>query len=145
MAKKQNSQDLEEHSTISRRSAIPELIQELGIGGETFGDDPAFKRRLEKIMESLPEPLIESLHERMTSELVSAQRVYQEYLQNAGISKSEERLLASLLQGMTVIQHAENSHISINTARTHMRRLLEKTGSNGQLDLVQKIHALKSR
>ena len=42
-----------------------------------------------------------------------------------------------LVQGMTVAEVADTLGISLATARTHLARLLDKTGSSRQADLVR--------
>lgn len=125
-----------------RRGEIPELTKKLGILDQYVGEDPKITARLEDILAQLPENLVTNLHSRMTNQLQIARAGYDRFASEHGISKAEKRLLDSLVNGMTVVQHAEANGISVNTARTHMRRLLDKTGSKGQLDLVGKVNRL---
>lgn len=130
-------------NTDSIRQELPQMLGEIGVGKEFLDNDVKTKTRLKEIIENLPDNLVTNLHERISHQMASLEINFRKYLGERGISKSEEKLLASLMQGNTVVEHAENFGISVNTARTHMRALLDKTQSKGQLDLVQKIHNLK--
>ena len=50
---------------------------------------------------------------------------------------AESRVMMLLVQGMAPAEVAETLGISLPTARTHLARLLDKTGTNRQADLVR--------
>jgi DNA-binding CsgD family transcriptional regulator/PAS domain-containing protein len=54
-----------------------------------------------------------------------------------GISPAECRVLAMLIQGMTVRETATVLGISEPTTRTHLQKLLQKTGTNRQSTLIR--------
>jgi DNA-binding CsgD family transcriptional regulator len=66
-----------------------------------------------------------------------------------GLTPAETRLAAALANGSTMEQAAGALDISIHTARTHLKRLFEKTGTRRQSQLVRLIstglHQLDAR
>lgn len=57
------------------------------------------------------------------------------------LTPAETRLVESLARGATVAEHAAERGISVNTARVHMQRVLEKTGAHRQANLVRMLLA----
>ena len=57
-----------------------------------------------------------------------------------GLTPSEARLLLALSQGATLAQYAEESHVTRNTAHTHLSHLFAKTNTSKQSDLVRLVH-----
>ncbi len=53
------------------------------------------------------------------------------------ITPGEARVLVCLTQGMTVAETADAQGISLATTRTHIARLLDKTGTRSQSDLMR--------
>jgi DNA-binding CsgD family transcriptional regulator len=56
-----------------------------------------------------------------------------------GLTRTEAALAAELLQGRGLAWAAQQLSISINTARTHLKRVFQKTETNRQAELVQLI------
>jgi DNA-binding CsgD family transcriptional regulator len=54
-----------------------------------------------------------------------------------GFTPAETRLASELLKDRTVEESAQTLGISINTARTQLTRLFEKTGTRRQSELVR--------
>jgi DNA-binding CsgD family transcriptional regulator len=54
-----------------------------------------------------------------------------------GITAGELRVLELLVEGASVTEAAERLNVEITTARTHLARLMQKTGTNRQADLVR--------
>ena len=54
-----------------------------------------------------------------------------------GLTGAEARVLAALLEGLSVADTAARHQISVNTLRWHLKRLFEKTGTNRQSDLIR--------
>ena len=54
-----------------------------------------------------------------------------------GLTPAESALIALLLQGMAPREMAEAQGVRLSTVRTHLSHLFQKTGSRGQVDLVQ--------
>jgi len=53
-----------------------------------------------------------------------------------GFTKAQARVAAKLYNGHTINEAAEALHISVNTARTHMRGIYAKTGVRTQAELL---------
>jgi DNA-binding CsgD family transcriptional regulator/PAS domain-containing protein len=64
---------------------------------------------------------------------LSVQRV-QRWL---GLTPAEAALVVELMRGLRVEEAAETLHISVNTARTQLKRALAKTGTGRQLELLR--------
>lgn len=123
---------------LDARAALPGQVRESGLFDMDY--DPEELARMSRIFEHLPDQTVLDVSKRLSSLAAEKQPDYAVFAQTFGISPAERKLLESLIDGLTVVAHAEKAAISINTARTHMRRLLEKTSSNGQLDLIRKAH-----
>ncbi|MEO6013241.1 MAG: LuxR C-terminal-related transcriptional regulator [Devosia sp.] len=54
-----------------------------------------------------------------------------------GITPAQLQVMRAILAGHSLVQAAEKLGISINTARTHMRRMFEKVGVRTQASLVR--------
>lgn len=123
---------------LEARTALPGLVRDAGLFDLDY--DPAELERMNKIFEHLPDQTVLDLSKRLAFLMQEKQPDLTAFSDKHGISPAERKLLESLIEGLTVVAHAEREGISVNTARTHMRRLLEKTGSGGQLDLIRLAH-----
>ncbi len=56
-----------------------------------------------------------------------------------GLTQAEAGLAASLLAGVSLAEHAQRRRIAMPTVRTHLARVLDKTGCRRQADLVAKL------
>lgn len=54
-----------------------------------------------------------------------------------GLTGAEARVLAALLEGLSVSNTAARHQISVNTVRWHLKRLFEKTNTNRQSELIR--------
>ncbi len=57
--------------------------------------------------------------------------------QRHGFTRTEREILLQLADGATPNQAAERQGVRISTVRTHIRRLLEKSGSRRMVDLIR--------
>ncbi|MEP2185008.1 helix-turn-helix transcriptional regulator [Roseibium sp.] len=126
-------------SNTDIRKQIVEDAKELGLLEFDHSSDPARSRRLAEILEQIPYHAIGQIASRLDRELTPGQPSLEWFTAKYSISAAEQKMLAALAAGLTVGQHAQNLNISVNTTRTHMRRLLEKTGSKNQVDLIRKL------
>lgn len=62
-----------------------------------------------------------------------------------GLTPAESRLADLLLEGIEVREAAEHLHITIGTARFHLKRVLAKTGSHRQTELLRLMLSLPVR
>ncbi|MCC6471617.1 MAG: hypothetical protein IT563_25100 [Alphaproteobacteria bacterium] len=56
-----------------------------------------------------------------------------------GLTSEQARLLESLLDGASLLQHAELAGVRPSTARFHLRHVLRKTGTTSQSQLMRKV------
>lgn len=56
-----------------------------------------------------------------------------------GLTPAEARLVAALVSGMTVAQHARAECIACGTARWHLKQAMAKTGTHSSVELVRLI------
>ena len=54
-----------------------------------------------------------------------------------GLTVAESRLTELLIQGETLVEAADRLRISHNTARTHLQRIYDKTGTHHRGDLIR--------
>jgi DNA-binding CsgD family transcriptional regulator/PAS domain-containing protein len=59
------------------------------------------------------------------------------HIRRHGLTPAETRVMMLLVQGKTIGESAEELGISLPTAKTHLGRLFEKTGTSRQADLVR--------
>lgn len=59
-----------------------------------------------------------------------------------GLTEAEGRLAWMLAQGQTVKEFSQEQGCTLNTARTHVRNLLFKTGCHRQAEVVRLVHGL---
>lgn len=53
------------------------------------------------------------------------------------LTGAEARVLSALLEGLSLAEVATRHRVSVNTVRSHLARLFEKTGTNRQSDLIR--------
>jgi DNA-binding CsgD family transcriptional regulator/PAS domain-containing protein len=58
------------------------------------------------------------------------------------LTPAEARLAKALAEGNTISRFAENAGVSMNTARSHLKRIFAKTGVSRQSDLVRLVAAV---
>ena len=54
-----------------------------------------------------------------------------------GLTNAEAQTAVDLLDGLTLAEAADRKGVSRNTLRTHLARLMEKTGTTRQVDLIR--------
>lgn len=59
-----------------------------------------------------------------------------------GLTRMESAVAASVAQGQRLNEVAENLNISLHTARSHLKHVFSKTGTDRQLELAYQIGAL---
>ncbi|MFJ2993088.1 helix-turn-helix transcriptional regulator [Pandoraea sp. NPDC087047] len=59
-----------------------------------------------------------------------------------GLSPAEARLAQALAAGRELTQYAQDANVAINTARTQLRHIFDKTGCRRQADLLRLLHAI---
>ncbi|QHE93903.1 helix-turn-helix transcriptional regulator [Pandoraea fibrosis] len=59
-----------------------------------------------------------------------------------GLSPAEARLAQALAEGRELTQYAQDANVAINTARTQLRHIFDKTGCRRQADLTRLLHAI---
>lgn len=57
-----------------------------------------------------------------------------------GLTAAEGRLAEALMRGLSPVDHARDSGVSINTAYTHLRRLKDKAGAHRLPDLIHRLN-----
>lgn len=70
---------------------------------------------------------------------VAAETCVHELSAACGLTRAEGALLSRLLTGDSLAEYARRSGITIETARTHAKRILSKTGYHRQIDLVRAV------
>ncbi|AVF42248.1 hypothetical protein AL486_23175 [Pandoraea apista] len=59
-----------------------------------------------------------------------------------GLSPAEARLAQALAEGRELAQYARDADVAINTVRTQLRHIFDKTGCRRQADLTRLLHAI---
>jgi DNA-binding CsgD family transcriptional regulator len=58
-----------------------------------------------------------------------------------GLTPAQAQLLQALVDGRRLTDYADEAGLSINTVKSHMKQIFEKTGENRQADLVRQVLA----
>jgi DNA-binding CsgD family transcriptional regulator len=67
----------------------------------------------------------------------AAPKSNEKYLQRLyGLTLAESKLAALLIQGKDVKDIADQLHVTLNTARTHLKRIFDKTNTKRQAELI---------
>lgn len=107
--------------------------------GIKISAEPVWAERVEAILADLAPDVLEgiahSIRRSSDNQLVDLEAFGQTY----GLTPAEIKMIDSIVGGLSVREHGKAYDISINTARVHMQRVLEKTGSNRQTDLLRKV------
>lgn len=128
-----------------REAEIEKLVarfSRMSIAGVPLSAEPLWAERLHEIAAWLPD----NVRHEMTSGLGRfpngpASADLEEFADRHGLTPAETRLVESVALGLTVAEHAANRGISVNTARVHMQRVLEKTGARRQARLIRMLLA----
>jgi DNA-binding NarL/FixJ family response regulator len=78
------------------------------------------------------------LSPEITKQVLSAVANIESILPDKGLSRRELEVLTCLARGMTTSQIAEELFISDNTAKTHIRHILEKLDASNRAEAVSK-------
>ena len=120
-----------------------EYLDQFKVNGQSISDEPAWLERVDEISAFLPEHIMSGILGRLRSARGEQIADIPGFSKAFGLTPAEEKLLNSLAQGRSVPEHAELLRISVNTARVHMQRVLDKTAASGQLDLIRLLHSFK--
>ncbi len=63
------------------------------------------------------------------------------FAERFGLTKAELRLCIALANDSNIAEYSKKSHISLHTARSHLKRIFEKTATHRQAQLLQLIYA----
>ena len=119
------------------RADIPSLLNALDLSYLDLANEPERLNRLKVIADNLPDNFVVGLANRLQHESDKIAHNPQGFFEEYHISPAEAGLLKSLAEGKTVTEHAKGKNVSVNTVRTQIRRLLEKTNASNQTDLVR--------
>ncbi len=118
------------------------LLDVLTLDGASLDNEPLWKERAYEIAAWLPDETRREIATRLRDAQQAAQEVDVEgFAVRHGLTPAETKLLESLVQGSSLVEHAGAHGISVNTARVHMQRVLEKTGARRQANLVRMLYS----
>lgn len=138
--KDQNSDE----DRVAEIEDITSRLDKVWLGGVSIQSEPLWVERAKEILAWLPDSLRQEITEAL-DRATAPDPVFDpdSFSEQHGLTPAETRLLTSLADGATVSEHAAANEISVNTARVHMQRVLEKTGARRQADLVRMLVAKK--
>lgn len=120
---------------------VLQSLRELRFDGIRIGSEPVWADRLAEIAGQLPPEVLQDLAGRARRALGDRMIDFATFSTQHGLTPAEMLLVESVSEGRSVPEHAEAAGISVNTARVHMQRVLEKTGSHRQTDLLRMLLA----
>ncbi|ASK89924.1 helix-turn-helix transcriptional regulator [Sphingorhabdus sp. SMR4y] len=107
--------------------------------GVKISSEPIWSERVEEIIANLPAETLDGIVSRIRQSSENQIVDFAAFGEAHGLTPAEIKLVDSIVGGLSVPEHAECHGISVNTARVHMQRVLEKTGSRRQTDLLRKV------
>ncbi len=107
--------------------------------GVKISAEPVWSERIEEILANLPSEVLGGIVSRIRQSSENQLIDFDAFGETHGLTPAEIKMVDSIVGGLSVPQHAEAQGISVNTARVHMQRVLEKTGSSRQTDLLRKV------
>ncbi|MBO6726091.1 MAG: helix-turn-helix transcriptional regulator [Rhizobiaceae bacterium] len=118
------------------------LLGDLSLDGIPLAEERVWKQRAFEIAGWLPGETRQEIIGRMRRVRDAAATVdLAGFAGRHGLTPAETQLLAHFADGTSIAQYAEKQAISVNTARVHMQRILEKTGTSRQTDLMRMLWA----
>ena len=140
MKKDINSSESQRSQAEVARQHLPETLRDMRLMDLDLDMDESRMDRIKHVLDQMPDSLVVDIYERSKLGAGKDSVSVAKFVSTHGISKAEAALLETLIDGGTVNIHSEEKRISVNTTRTHMRRLLEKTGARNQMDLIRKFY-----
>ncbi|QYJ07529.1 helix-turn-helix domain-containing protein [Qipengyuania flava] len=112
-------------------------LDQLRFEGVSIGSEPVWQDRVREIFRQLDPEIASEVADRLVDALGEELVDFGVFSERYGLTAAEELLVRAVADGLSVPEHAEKRGISVNTARVHMQRVLEKTGARRQTDLVR--------
>jgi DNA-binding CsgD family transcriptional regulator len=110
----------------------------VSLDGVPILSEPVWRERVREIAEWLPDETRNEIADRLDRSLQYRTTVdFTMFAARHKLTATELLLVESLVRGATVAEHAAERGISVNTARVHMQRVLDKTGARRQADLIR--------
>jgi DNA-binding CsgD family transcriptional regulator len=140
MSKKRKSSPLKPTASSQAdeaRADIPNLLKDMELTYLDMNNEPARINRIKEIIKNLPDKDVVGLANRLHHEKDQMTHNPDDFFETYCISPAEAGLLENLAKGISVTDHAAGKKVSVNTVRTQIRSLLEKTDASSQIDLVR--------
>ena len=123
-----------------RKAMKARMLKSLGqarYDGITLASEPVWIDRLAEILDQLPDDTVNALAARVDNARGAELVDFDEMAKVFGLTPAETKIVESVVEGLSVPEHAERHAISVNTARVHMQRVLSKTNTRRQTDLLR--------
>jgi DNA-binding CsgD family transcriptional regulator len=140
MSKKRKSSTLKPMTSSQAdeaRADIPSLLSDMKLTYLDLNNEPERINRIKEILKTLPDRDVVGLANRLHHEKNQMTHNPDDFFETYNISPAEADLLENLANGISVTDHAVGKKVSVNTVRTQIRSLLEKTNASSQTDLVR--------
>lgn len=130
-----DSGDDEADGDALRRRALAQ-IRDSGIAEALWPSNEMAMQRLETILAQLDESLIEEFFPPTDRQGPGLAGLISGLAEQYGLTPAEQRVLINLCNGLKLKEQAEQAGVSHNTLRSQTQRLLEKTGTHSQSELI---------
>ncbi|MFK7841930.1 MAG: helix-turn-helix transcriptional regulator [Sphingorhabdus sp.] len=107
--------------------------------GVKLSSEPVWAERMEEILANLEPEILDDITSRIRQSSENQIIDFDAFGAAHNLTPAEIKMVDSIVGGLSVPEHAAAHNIAVNTARVHMQRVLEKTGSNRQTDLLRKV------
>lgn len=132
---------MDDETPEAKREALLNAFRALNVDGLRIDDHIGWVHRMRAIIGGLPEEDIDGMLARIRMAKGENGVSLEAFALEHGLTPSESLLVTSISEGLSVPEHAERIGITVNTARVHMQRTLEKTGARRQTDLLRMLFA----
>ena len=105
--------------------------------GEKIGEVPEWLSRLDDLLQKLDPAIVAGFAKAV--EAFDPRHHLPQFAVVHELTPAETKLLDGLSRGQSLADYAKSNHISVNTARVHRQRILEKCGVNSQTALLEKV------
>lgn len=126
-------------STADQIDSLRPFLNQFRGDGIKISSEPVWAARAEEILANLPKDTLDGIVSRIRQSNDNQLIDFAAFGEAHGLTPAELKMVDSIVGGLSVPEHAKAYGISVNTARVHMQRVLEKTGSNRQTDLLRKV------
>ncbi len=129
-----------DNASDDQREKLLSELKKVSIDGLQLSEYADWESRISTILAGLSDDDVSGMLSRIAASQGDEPATLVSFGIEHGLTPSEQLLVESITEGLSVPEHAEKQGIAVNTARVHMQRVLEKTGARRQTDLLRLLY-----